>query len=334
MTVACNYNLLMSRVPPSAISLLLFSFLLLFTSCTSRGIEFTPLPSTLIPFATSTRIPATTPGTSQTPEGVVAAETPLPTPTPFTYTIQRGDTISSIALKFGVSMDDLLAANPEISPNAMSIGLAINIPSNPENPSGELTPTPASFTIQQIECYPTTDQGVWCFVLIHNDFPDFMENVSAQVTLVDSNHVTLESQTALLPLNILPPNISLPLMVFFPPEIPPDAKPQVQVLTAIRLLPNDERYLPATINNTLVQVNADGRSARVNGQVFLPDDANTASQVWVTGTAYDETGRVVGVRRWESNAGLSPGESLPFEFMVSSLGGRIERVEFAVEARP
>jgi LysM repeat protein len=267
---------------------------------------------------------------------VVAAETPLPTPTPFAYTIQQGDTISSIALQFGVSMDDLLAANPEVSPNAMSVGLVINIPSNPQNPSasGEATPTPATFAIEQVECYPTADRGMWCFVLVHNDFSDLMENISAQVTLVDANNTTLASQTALLPLNILPPNTSLPLMVFFPPVIPPDAKPQVQVLTAIRLLPGDARYLPASVSNTLIEVNADGRSARLNGQILLPAEAQPASQIWVTGTAYDETGRVVGVRRWESSEGLSPGGNLPFAFTVYSLGGRIEQVEFAVEARP
>ena len=319
----------------SAFWVLLSSFLfLLMTSCTSRGIDSTPSSATLIPFATSTLNPTSSLGTAQTPEGVVAAETPLPSPTPFTYTVQQGDTISSIALQFGVSVDDLQAANPEISPNAMSVGQVINIPSNPENPSGEPTPTPAVFTIQQIECYPTADQGMWCFVLAHNDFPDFVENVSAQVTLVGADNAVFANQTALLPLNILPPNTSLPLTVFFPPEIPSDAKPQVQVLTAIRLLPDDERYLPATINNTLVQVNADGRSARVNGQVLLPGDANAASQIWVTGTAYNGAGRVAGVRRWESNADLSPGSNLPFEFMVSSLGGTITRVEFAVEARP
>jgi len=264
----------------------------------------------------------------------VTAETPLPSPTPFTYTIGRGDTISSIALKFGVSMDDLQAGNPEISPNAMSIGQVIKIPSNSDNPSGEPTPTPAPFTIQQIECYPTADQGLWCFVLVHNDYSEFMENVSAQVTLVGANGITLVSQTALLPLNILPPNTSLPLTVFFPPEIPFAAKSQVQVLTAIRLLPGAERYLPATVNNTLVQVNGEGHSAQVSGAVLLPNQVQAASQVWVTGTAYDEARRVVGVRRWESSAGLSAGESLPFEFMVFSLGGKIVRVEFAVEARP
>jgi hypothetical protein len=175
---------------------------------------------------------------------------------------------------------------------------------------------------------------MWCFVLAHNDFSEFLENVSAQVTLVDANDTTLASQTALLPLNILPPDTSLPLAVFFPLEIPLDAKPQVQVLTAIRLLPNDKRYLPATVSNTLVQVDAGGHSARVTGQVFLPRDAKAADQVWVAGTAYDEAGRVVGVRRWEWSEGLAPGGNLPFEFMISSLGGRVERVEFAVEARP
>jgi LysM repeat protein len=248
--------------------------------------------------------------------------------------VQRGDTISSIALKFGVSMDDLQAANPEISPNAMSVGQLLKIPSNPENPSGEPTPTPAAFTIQQVECYPTIDKGMWCFVLVRNDFSDFLENVSAQVTLFNENNATIATQIALLPLNILPPNTSLPLSVFFPPEIPFDVKPQVQVLTAIRLLPNDERYLPATINNTLVQVNADGRSARVSGMVLLPGDAKAANQVWVAGTAYNEVGRVVGVRRWESSAGLLAGGTLPFEFMISSIEGEIARVEFAVEARP
>ena len=310
-------------------TLLLSSFfLVMLISCSPPEIASPSSPSTLIPFVTSTDSP------SQTPEGIVAAQTSLPSPTPFTYTVQQGDTISSIALEFGVSMDDLQAANPEISPNTMSIGQVIKIPSNPENPSGEPTPTPAPFTIRQIECYPTADGGMWCFVLAHNDFSDFLENVSVQVTLVDASGATLASQTALLPLNILPPNTSLPLAVFFPAEVPFDAKPRVQVLTAIRLLPGDDRYLPATLDDTLVQVHADGRRARLSGQVSLPEEVDAAGQVWVAGTAYDETGRVIGVRRWEWEAGLAPGGSLPFEFMISSLGGEIARVEFAVEARP
>lgn len=328
VAVAYHYNRLMRRNPPLCFTLLVTSYFLLLSSCTSPGIASAPQPVTLTPFATSTR------GVLPTPEGLVVAETALPSPTPFTYTIAQGDTISSIALKFGVSMDDLQLANPEISPDAMSIGQVIRIPSNPDNPSGEPTPTPAPFTIEQIECYPTANKGMWCFVLIHNDFSEFLENITAQVTLVGADDTVLASQTALLPLNILPPNTSLPLAVYFPPEIPFDAKPKVQVLTAIRLLPGDERYLPAALNNTLVQVHAEGRSARLTGWVSLPEDARAGSLVWVTGTAYDESGRVVGMRRWEWSSGLAPGGRLPFEFTVSSIGGKIAMVEFAVEVRP
>jgi hypothetical protein len=72
----------------------------------------------------------------------------------------------------------------------------------------------------------------------------------------------------------------------------------------------------------------------VNGQVYLAPESKAASQVWVAAVAYDSAGRVAGVKRWESNAALEAGNSLPFVFMISSIGGIIDRVEFAVEARP
>jgi len=302
--------------------------LLLGTACASQLTQPVPKPGDLIPYLTATQASALT------PEGLVPLTTPLPSPTPFTYTVQTGDSMSVIAEKFRVSLDDLQAANPEVSSNAMSVGQVLKIPSNPDNPSGESTPTPAPFIVQQIGCYPTGDKGMWCFVLAYNDSSDFMENVSAQVTLVDSNNAVLASQAALLPLNIIPPNTSLPLYVYFAPDIPLNAKPRIQVLTAIRLLPNDERYIPATINNTLVQIDAAGHSAQVRGQVLSLSQSIVANQVWVAATAYDDAGRVVGVRRWELNPSLSAGGSLPFEFLISSIGGKIARVEFAVEARP
>jgi LysM repeat protein len=307
---------------------ILLIHLLLLTACASQPTLSTPKPVNLIPYLTATQ---TTP--QATPVSLVAEETPLPSPTPFAYTVKSGDTISSIALEFGVSIDELIAVNPEISPRAMSIGTVLKIPSNPDNPSGESSPTPVPFTVEQSECFPTTNKGMWCFVLAHNDFFDFMENVSAQVTLIDSNGTLVASQTALLPLNILPPNTSLPLSVYFSPDIPVDAKPQVQILTAIRLLPNDQRYLPATVNNTLVQIDSDGHFATITGEVRLPAESNASTQVWVAAVAYDESGRVVGVKRWEGG-GIQPGGSLNFEMSVASLGGVITRVEFAVEARP
>ncbi len=306
-------------------ALILLVFIL--TACAPQADLSTPAV-TLIPYATHT------PGSPPSgPVGLVTASAALPSPTPFVYTVQTGETMGGIALKFGVSLADLQAANPEISPNSMSVGQVLKIPSDPSNPSGEPTPTPASFTVEQIQCYPSADGGMWCFVLAHNDDSDFLENISAQVTLVDASGNPLASQTALLPLNILPPNISLPMAVFFAPNIPTDAKPQVQVLTAIKLLPGDARYLPASAQNVLVQVDWNGHNAQVSGGIFLPAESKAAASVWVAATAYDELGQVVGVRRWEGGA-LQPGTSLPFTMTVSSLGGGVRGVEVAVEARP
>ncbi len=108
----------------------------------------------------------------------------------------------------------------------------------------------------------------------------------------------------------------------------------MQILTAIRLLPGDERYLPATIRNSLAEVDWSGFNAQLNGQVYLPPGSKPANEVWVVAVAYDAAGNVVGLRRWESSAGIQPGGSIPFAFMVSSVAGSIERVDFAVEARP
>ncbi len=309
----------------------LLSIAILLTACAPQPTEQTPAsPGTLLPFLT--RTPSATP---EQPEGlVVSFETPLPSPTPFVYEVQAGDTLSGIAFKFGVSLDELIAANPGISPNSMSIGTKLNVPSNPANPTGASTSTPVPAPVKQIECYPTADQGMWCFVLIYNDTPDVIENLSAQVTLLDAEGKTLASAPALLPLNILPPGDSLPLMVFFPPVISADARPQAQLLASISLEPGDARYLPATLHNTLVEVEGSGRNAQVSGIVRLPEDTAPAGLVWVAAVAYDVSGRVVGVRRWESTTGIPPDGSLQFSFEVSSLGGEIAWVEFVVEAKP
>jgi LysM repeat protein len=310
--------------------IVLLMCLLCGAACSPQMPNINPDLTILQPYHTMTPSP-----TPAQPEGlVISFETPLPSPTPFIYTIVAGDTMSQIAQKFNVSLDALLAANPNVDPNAMPLGHTLQIPSNPRNLTGESTPTPAPLAVQQIACHPQLDGGMWCFALVRNDSSDFLENITAQVTLTDANSKSIASQTALLPLNILPPNSALPLSVFFAPVVPSNAKSQVRILTAIQLLPGDGRYLSAVIQNTLVQVDWSGLSAQVDGTVRLASSSKPASLVWVAAVAYDAAANVVGLRRWESKNALPAGGRLPFSFRISSIGGKIERVEFAIEARP
>ena len=45
-----------------------------------------------------------------------------------TYVVKPGDTPSSIAEAEGVDLDDLLAANPDVDPNALTVGDELKVP--------------------------------------------------------------------------------------------------------------------------------------------------------------------------------------------------------------
>jgi LysM repeat protein len=95
----------------------------------------TARPSFVAGASLSTR-PASTFGGATTSPGdatAPASSTPIPEATPFpsplTYKIQPGDRLRQIAREFGVTVEQIMAANPEISdPNDIEVGQRIVIP--------------------------------------------------------------------------------------------------------------------------------------------------------------------------------------------------------------
>ncbi len=272
-----------------------------------------------------------TPGLTSTPNVIVIFETPIPTSTPLIYTVEAGDTISEIAEKFKITQDELRAANPDVSPNSMTIGMTLLIPDSSAVPVDASTPTPMPAPVAQTVCHPSADGSLWCFALIQNNTTELLENISAQITLLDESNNVIASQTAFMPLDIIAPNSSLPVYVLFDSEIPANFNIQVQVLTANQLPLNNTRYLPAVVQNAVAQIN--GRTAQLSGQILLPAESQAATQIRVAAVAYDKDGVVVGIKRWEGGA-VQPGGSISFSFLVSSLSFEIDAVEFFVEARP
>ena len=60
---------------------------------------------------------------------VAVAPTPTPEPTTQTYVIKSGDNLNAIAQRFGLTVGQLLAANPDITdPNRIRVGQALIIP--------------------------------------------------------------------------------------------------------------------------------------------------------------------------------------------------------------
>lgn len=93
------------------------------------------------------------PDSSSIPTATMPAE--LPTPVivvggvakpggSSTYTIKSGDTLADIAERFGVSLEDLLAANPGIDPSLLHTGDSVKLPSGTNaTPAVSATETPA-----------------------------------------------------------------------------------------------------------------------------------------------------------------------------------------------
>jgi LysM domain-containing protein len=84
------------------------------------------------------------PSPSPSPSRSVAPTAP-PAPTPIVYIVKSGDTLSKIAVEHGVTVDDILAANPGITnPNRITLGQQITIPgpspSVPEVIGGSASP--------------------------------------------------------------------------------------------------------------------------------------------------------------------------------------------------
>jgi hypothetical protein len=294
------------------------------TACAENAEAVTDL-SPAVPYQTIT--PSETPTVIPPLTGII-----LPTPTTFTYTVIQGDTLIGIAGRYGLTLEALLAANPSLQQETLSVGTTLIIPTGAQTPV-ESASTPAPLPVQQARCWPEINGGLWCFALVQNQYAETLENLSAQFTLLDASGQELASQVTFALLNTLPPGQSMPLAVHFPPPIQANVSVRVQVLTAIRLVPGDTRYLSVMPENTLIRVDASGQTAQVTGRVVLTE-AGTANTLWVLATAYDAAGNVVGVRRWESPSTLTAVAPVSFDFLLSSVGPEIDLVEFLAEARP
>jgi LysM repeat protein len=107
-----------------------------------------PLPGTNEPGGEVTDEPTQQSFTTPTPQVLT---TPVATTAaggtgecPATYTVQAGDNLFRIALRFGISWQELAAANGITNPESLQVGEVLNIPGCQGQSSGGNTGTPAT----------------------------------------------------------------------------------------------------------------------------------------------------------------------------------------------
>lgn len=93
------------------------------------------LPALRLPGPDQEATPTATPLQETPAPTATATPTAQPTPTPavITYTVQRGDSLSRIAARFGVTVEELVRANGIADPSLIHVGQVLTIPQAEED---------------------------------------------------------------------------------------------------------------------------------------------------------------------------------------------------------
>lgn len=302
-------------------------------ACNSNPTQVTSQPEQEVAL-TRYQTPTTTQVAQQTLFTMQPTDIPLPTATPFLYTVVANDTMLGIALQYSVSLEALSAANPGVDPRFLSVGTDLIIPIGEGNSGLLPSPTPVDVVFEAPSCYPTAPGGLWCFILVGNDQPADLENLSGFIRLYSSEGEVVANQEVNALMNFLPAGRQIPLLTFFTPIVPAWEFAEGSILSAIRVSDGGARYLPGVVEDLIVEIDAQGMHADIRGTVSLSGDTLSASLVWVVAVAYSVDGSVVGVRRWENEPSILVEDAISFEMQVFSLGPTIASVDVLVEARP
>ena len=284
--------------------------------------------SELTPYSTATTTPTLTATLTGQP---TITSTPLPTATPHIVTLKKGDTLWTIAAKAGLTKEQILAANPNLDPYSLNIGMQIVVPA--ADASGSVTPSAPTPTAVPLEmgdpqCKQSLTGGLYCFAEVSNGLDYTVQSVNAQFVLTNSNGET-QIQPALLPLNHLTSGASLPIFAYFTPPIIADYTVQVQLFSAVPDSSTDSAMIPITISGTQIAISSDGLSAVVSGTVTSTSDIG---EFWVAAVAYDVDGNIVAVRQFSKSAEITAQTGADFKMYVYSIAGSISKVVVFGEA--
>lgn len=312
--------------------------LLVLVTAASCGPQASPTPAPA-ELPAGTLAAYQTPTASQTPTPLTALSStpiPQPSPTPRSHVIARGEDLGGIAYRYGVSVAAIVEANPGVDPRLLVVGASLVIPPSAQ---GEVledgilpSPTPVALRAGRVNCLRSAEGGAWCFAMLRNPGDQAVEGVAARMTVQAGEGGEVRSQSAELPLNRLPAGGRLPLAAYFPPPWEVDGVVSVSVQSALPVGDGGGRYSEVRLANESVTISPDGLSAQVEGELEVGEGG--ANTLWVALAALDANGRVVGVRRWENKTALTGGGKTAFQGVVYSLGQRIHRVIWEVEARP
>lgn len=238
------------------------------------------------------------------------------TSTPVVYTVQPGDTLLQIALRYGIDPALLQAVNGGMEPRSLQIGQQLTIPHPSFDAQGMPvlpTSTPLALTITPPNCYATPTDHILCLGQVTNPLPQAIERVTILVRLLRQDGSLLIESEAGIEQNMIPPGGSAPYRLLLKADWRAYAGAAVLLRTADSAPEAAARAVSLDIQQHERRM-ADGRYAI--SAVLHNSDSQPAQLYRVIVTLNDAQGQITGYRVLQLNRQLTSDESLPLEIMV------------------
>jgi LysM repeat protein len=323
-----------------AIFLTLLLLILASSSCqeqtdpaTETPIATTPRPTPALNVTFVTFTPGPQSARALRPQGQATRPPPTPTmtATPILYTVRSGDTLVGIAAANGVTLDELLALNPDVQPELLMIGQQISLPLSATAAAPILVATdePFALEVQALAQYSSVSGGMWVLGEVRNNGPQPAELIQVEVKVSTLNEGELARETIWLTPVTLPAGGKAPFGVLFQDIDVAHAEAEAQIVSGRPVFEMGIRYLDLAVSDAQVTI---GRSPNTVLGRLENGGQQPAGQISVITTFYDSQGAVTGFHELALEGAVAPGESTPFQFIALPPGGRVDDYDFAVQA--
>lgn len=256
--------------------------------------------------------------------------TPAPTAVPSIHVVALGETISSIALLYGVPMDMIIKANPDARPTALIVGDELAIPTSNSRQSIVLDPTILkNIQISDPDCTQMRDGGLWCAVVLENQGQEDLEDIVVTFSFRDSDGNVIEERSAPTIMRFSAAGTAIPAVVFLEhiPSLVADT--HAVLFSALAVGASTPTYLTVEVEEETHTLN--GMEGMISGRMRVEAEQDRDhADIWIGAVAFDGDGAVVGVRRVESS--VATNEIFDFGITIYSSAGSIDRVELYTEA--
>lgn len=318
--------------------MLLAAIILLASGCgqliTPEPVAVSPVEGTPTSQLRMTPIPTVTARPTATPRPATPSATPSPTvtPTPIIYAVQKGDTLLSIAIQFGVSVEAIQTTNGIIDPRLLQIDQVLIIP-NPED-ERDTAPTPTStpfpVVVRGVSFQRTPQGSLWAFGEVANPGSDPLSEIVVEVSLYDAEGKLLSSEAVFTQLDLLLPDHSIPFAILFTDPPSPFAQYQASAISAVPILGETRYYLdlvPIETSATLIG----GSTYRISGQLENVGNHNVEA-IKLVATAYDASNQILAQRQATLDVVILRSQArTPFQIDLTVPNAVVDR--YAVQAQ-